>query len=131
MAAPIKWQDDLVLDAALDYIATSTIQIIVSAVATAATPTYAECAGTYDIATHIMAAGDFAKAAGAVSGRKVTVAEQAAITVDHSATALGVFLGISGTTKEVFMTTCTSQALVAANTVTIPAWTITFTDVTA
>jgi hypothetical protein len=31
----------------------------------------------------------------------------------------------------VFVTTCTSQALVAANTVTIPAWTITFADVTA
>ena len=131
MAAPIKFQTDLVLDAALDYIATSTIQFVVSAVAVAAAPTYAECAGTYDLATHIMAAGDFAKADGAGSGRKVTVAEQAAVTVDHSGTALGVVLGISSGTVMVFVTTCTSQALVAANTVTIPAWTITFADVTA
>jgi hypothetical protein len=131
MATPAKWQADAVLNAALTYIGTSTIQIVVSAVADPAVPTYAECAGTYDLATHIMSGGDFANSYGAVNGRKVTIAEQAAITVDHSGTALGVFLGISGTTTPVFMTTCTSQALVAANTVTIPAWTITFADVTA
>ena len=131
MATPAKFQADLILDAALDYIATSTMQFVISAVAVPTAPTYAECAGTYDLATHIMAAGDFAKADGAGSGRKVTVAEQAAITVDHSGTALGVVLGISSGTVMVFVTTCTSQALVAANTVTIPAWTITFADVTA
>ena len=131
MATPAKFQADLILDAALDYIATSTLQFVISAVAVPTAPTYAECAGTYDLATHIMAAGDFAKADGAGSGRKVTVAEQAAITVDHSGTALGVVLGISSGTVMVFVTTCTSQALVAANTVTIPAWTITFADVTA
>ena len=131
MAAPAKFQADLILDAALDYISTSTMEFVVSAVAVPTAPTYAECAGTYDLATHIMAGGDFAKGDGAVSGRKVTVAEQAAVTVDHSGTALGVVLGISAGTVMVFVTTCTSQALVAANTVTIPAWTITFADVTA
>lgn len=127
MAAAAKWQDDLVLDAALDYIATSTIMVVISD----ACASYAEATGTYDLATHVVASGDFAKADGASSGRKVTIAEQAAITVDHSGTATGVFLGISASTKMVFVTTCTSQALVAANTVTVPAWTITFADVTA
>jgi hypothetical protein len=131
MAAPAKFQADAILNAALTYIATSTMQFVISAVADAAAPTYAECAGTYDLATHIMAGGDFAQADGAVNGRKVTIAEQAAITVDHSGTALGVVLGISAGTVMVFVTTCTSQALVSANTVTIPAWTITFADVTA
>jgi hypothetical protein len=128
--AVVKWNDSLVLDAALDYISTSTIEIVIKD-GVADPPTYAECAGTYDLATHIMAAGDFALAAGAVNGRKVTIAEQAALTVDHSGTALGVFLGISASTTHMFVTTCTSQALVAANTVTVPAWTITFADVTA
>lgn len=131
MATPAKFQADLILDAALDYIATSTMQFVISAVAVPTAPTYAECAGTYDLATHVMAGGDFAKADGASNGRKTTIAEQAAITVDHSGTALGVVLGISSGTVMVFVTTCTSQALVAANTVTIPAWTITFADVTA
>ena len=92
---------------------------------------YAEATGTYDLATHVVAAGDFSLDAGAPYGREVNIAAQAAITVDHSGTATGVFLGISGTTTMVFVTTCTSQALVAANTVTVPAWTITFADVTA
>lgn len=127
MAAAAKWQADAVLDAALTYIATSTIMTVISD----ASATYAEATGTYDLATHVMAGGDYANADGAPSGRKVTVAEQAAITVDHSGTATGVFLGISGTSTMVFVTTCTPQALVAANTVTVPAWTITFADVTA
>ena len=127
MAACSKWQADAVLDAALTYIATSTILIVLSD----HTTTYADAAGTYDLATHIVAGADFANSDGTGSGRKVTIAEQAAITVDHSGTATGVFLGISGTTTSVFITTCTSQALVAANTVTVPAWTITFADVTA
>jgi hypothetical protein len=131
MATPAKWQDSLILDAALDYIATSTICTVISAVADPAAPTYAECTATYDLATHVMTGGDFSKSAGTPTGRKTTIAEQATITVDHSGTALGVFLGISSGSVHVFVTTCTSQALVAANTVTIPAWTITFADVTA
>ena len=127
MAACSKYQADLVLDAALDYIATSTILTVMSD----QPASYAEATGTYDLATHVVAAGDFAKADGASNGRKVTIAEQAAITVDHSGTATGVFLGISASSTMVFITTCTSQALVAANTVTVPAWTITFADVTA
>lgn len=129
MAAPAKWASDTTLDSTLDYIATSTIMTVISAVASAALPTYAECTGTYDLATHVVAAGDFAKSDG-TSGRKVTIAEQATITVDHTGTALGVFLGISGTTTAVYVTTCTSQALTAGNTVTVPAWTIQVGDPT-
>lgn len=127
MAAAAKWQSDLVLDAALDYIATSTIMTVISD----ASASYAEATATYDLATHVVAGADFSKSDGASNGRRVTIAEQAAITVDHSGTATGVFLGISASSTMVFVTTCTSQALVAANTVTVPAWTITFADVTA
>jgi hypothetical protein len=127
MAACSKWQSDLILDAALDYIATSTMMNVCSD----QPATYAEATATYDLATHVVAAGDFAKADGASNGRKVTIAEQATITVDHNGTATGVFLGITVGTLRVFITTCTSQALVATNTVTVPLWTITFADVTA
>lgn len=127
MAACTKWQADAVLEAALDYIATSTIMCVESD----QPATYSAATTTYDLATHVMAGGDFSKSDGSPSGRKTTVAEQATITVDHSGTATGVFLGISSGSVMVFVTTCTSQALVATNTVTVPAWTITFLDVTA
>lgn len=127
MAACSKWQSDLILDAALDYIATSTILVVLSDQAS----TYAQATATYDLATHVMAGGDFSKGDGTPTGRASTIAQQATITVDHSGTATGVFLGISSGSVMVFITTCTSQALVATNTVTVPAWTITFADVTA
>ena len=129
MAACSKWQNDLILDAALDYIATSTKMSVISDQCT----TYSQIVtvGTYELATVTMAGGDFAKSDGASNGRKTTIAQKAAITVDSSGTATGVALGITAGTVLVFITNCTSQALVAANTVTVPAWTITFADVTA
>lgn len=129
MADVAKWQADLVLDAALDYIATSTIQVIINDGGPPAS--YAEATATYDLATEVMTSGDFSKDDGSPSGRELNIAAQTAITVDHSGHATGVFLGITVGTLRVFMTTCTHQDLVAANTVTIPAWIITFLDVTA
>lgn len=119
-----KWANDLVMDAALDYIATCTILCVCSAQPT----TYAEMTGTYDLATHVMAAGDFSKANGDTNGRKVTIAQQATITVDHTGTATHVALGISGSSTLVYVTTCTSQSLTAANTVTVPAFDIEIAD---
>ena len=67
-------------------------------------------------------------APGAVSGRKTTIDEEATITIDISSAGGGadhVALCDVGSTKLLYVTTCTAQALVATNTVTIPAWTIT------
>jgi len=68
--------------------------------------------------------------AGDVSGRKTTVDEEAADTVDVSGDADHIALCDVGVTKLLLVTTCTLQALVAANTVTMPAWDIEFTDPT-
>jgi hypothetical protein len=119
-----KWANDLVMDAALDYIATSTILVVCSQ----DPATYAEMTATYYLATHVMAAGDFSKSNGVTNGRKLTVAAQAAITVDHSGTALVVCLGISASSTMTYRTTCTSQALTAGNTVTVPAFNIEIAD---
>lgn len=121
-----KWASDSVMDAALDYIATSTILVVCSE----DPATYAEMTGTYDLATHVMAAGDFTKADGASSGRKITVAEQVSVTVDHTGTATVVCLGISASSTMTYRTTCTSQTLTAGNTVTVPAWAIEIGDPT-
>lgn len=67
---------------------------------------------------------------GGSGGRKTTVDEEAAMTVDVSGTADHVALCKTGTTELLYVTTCTSQALTAGNTVTVPAWAITIGDPT-
>ena len=63
-------------------------------------------------------------------GRKTTVDEAADITVDVSGAADHIALCDVGSTLLLYVTTCTEQALVAANTVTIPAWDIEIGDPT-
>lgn len=111
-----KWANDSVMDAALDEIATATLMIACSAQPT----TRAEAVTTYALADVAMAGGDFTKANGDASGRKVTVAAKAAVTVDASGTATHVAL-VDATTL-LYVTTCTSLALVATSTVDFPAW---------
>ena len=108
---------DAIIDLMLDQIAAATIFCICSDTPT----TYANATGTFDLATHVVAAGDFSKAAGDTSGRKLTLAAQNGITVDHSGTATHYFLGISGTSTFLLAGTLTSQVLTAGNTVNFPA----------
>ena len=69
--------------------------------------------------------GDFVIADGSVSGRKVTVSQQANATIDASGTATHV--SIDDGANLLLVTTCTSQVLTSGGTVTIPtfAWEIT------
>jgi hypothetical protein len=72
---------------------------------------------------------DFTKGNGDVSGRKVTVGAQSAVPIDSSGTATHVVLAKDAATSELlYVTTCTSQALTAAGTVTVPAWDIEVAD---
>jgi hypothetical protein len=71
--------------------------------------------------------GDFTKANGDVSGRKVTISQQANVPIDApGGTATHVVLA-SGSVL-LYVTTCTSQSLTAGGTVTIPAWKIEIAD---
>jgi len=89
--------------------------------------TYADAAGTYDLATHILTpnigGGDFTagNADGAGGGRKLTLAAQNGLTVDHDGTATYYVLGISGTTTLLLIGTITPQVLTAGNLVNFPA----------
>jgi hypothetical protein len=123
-----KLVDNSVLDAALNYIKNNAILLVVCS----DTPTtYANATATYDLADVAIDDSDMTVAddGGAGGGRKVTIAEQATITVNHSGTATHVALCSADTL--LYVTTCTSQALVAANTVTVPAWKIQIADPTA
>lgn len=121
-----KWANDNVMDAALDYVAGADRLFVCSS----PPATYAEASSTYDLATHVLTSGDFSKANGDTNGRKVTIAAQNGITIDHSGTATHIALGVSGTTTLIYVTTCTSQALVAANLVNVPAFDIEIADPT-
>ena len=116
--------NDLVMDAALDYISTSTLLTVCSAQPT----TYAEASSTYKLADVVTDSGDFTKANGDTNGRKVTIAQQANVPIDSSGTATHVALSISGSSTLVYVTTCTNQALTSGGTVTVPAWDVEISD---
>lgn len=108
--------NSLVLDAALDEVATGNQIVVCSDEPT----TRNQAISTYALADTSLTGGDFTKAAGDVSGRKVTVSEKADINVDSSGTATHV--AIVSNSDLLLVTTCTSQALTSGNTVTIPAF---------
>jgi hypothetical protein len=77
-----------VLDAALSEIATSNLMIACSEPPTTRT----EAVTTFALADVAMAGGDFTNGEGDVSGRKVTVAAKAGVTIDSSGMATHVAL---------------------------------------
>lgn len=113
-----KSASDAVLDGTLDIIATGTLITVCNAQPT----TYTEAATTFMLATHVLAGGDFSKANGDTNGRKITVAQQAAITIDTSGTANHIAICTTSGSLLRVVTTCTSQVLTAGGTVTIPAF---------
>lgn len=77
------------------------------------------------LASVVIDGSDFTKANGDTSGRKVTVAQQTDISISSSGTATHVVID-DGT--DIYVTTCTSQALTSGGTVTVPAWDIEIAD---
>lgn len=121
-----KFANDIVMDGALDIIATATRQIACSAQPT----TYTEANSTYALADVTLSSGDYTKANGDTSGRKVTIAAKSGVLIDTSGTATHVALVRVSDSTLIEVTTCTSQALTAngSNTVNFPAWDIEFAD---
>lgn len=121
-----KAAPDIIMDGALDVIATATRMIACSAQPT----TYTEANATYALADVTMAGGDFTKANGDTSGRKVTMGAKSGVLIDASGTATHVALVRVSDSTLIYVTTCTSQALTAngSNTVNFPAWDIEIAD---
>jgi hypothetical protein len=120
-----KWQNDIILDTALDYIKNNVTQ---ECVCSAQPTTYAEATATYKLAVKTgLTSGSFTGAAnGSPDGRQLTVNQQASIAVDSTGDATHVAL-CSGSVL-LYVTTCTQQTLTSGNTVTVPAWIITLRD---
>lgn len=104
-----------ILDASHDETALADIMTVCSAEPTTRT----EAVATFKLADVALAGGDFTKADGDTSGRKVTVAAKNAVPVDTTGT--GTHIALSDATRLLRVTTMTSQPLTAGNTCNIPA----------
>jgi hypothetical protein len=116
-----KFLIDAAMDAELDFIAAQAERMVVCSSQPA---NYAAVAAA-TLADVALDAGDFSKANGDTSGRKLTVAAQNDLLIDASGTANHVALvRDSAGGSLVLVTTCTAQALVAngTNTVNVPAF---------
>jgi len=118
-----KYQNDLMLDAALDYIRDNAAKVTLCS---AQPTTYAEANATFMLASVATVTGDFAAIADGTTGRKQVVPQRTDVTVDATGTATHVAI-ISGAAL-LYVTTCVSQAVTAANLVTIPEWDIELRD---
>lgn len=118
-----KRVSDGFLDGGLDAIDGATAINICSAEPTSV----AECDSLSLIPPHTLTGGDFTKANGDISGRKLTVAQQASLSIDVTGTATHVAINNG---VDFYVTTCGSQALTSGGTVTIGAWDIEFADPT-
>ena len=110
-----KYINDGVMDAALDTVAGGNAMHVC-----AGQPVDRADAISKSLATVPLTGGDFTKANGDVSGRKVTVPQKSAISITSSGTADHVAI-INGTIL-LLATTCTNQALTSGGTVTVPAF---------
>jgi hypothetical protein len=121
--ATSKWANDDVMDAALNEVATSVMLRVCSGTSN---PVDRAAAITATLASEVLTGGDFTNADGDVSGRKVTVAQQADVSITATGDATCVVLD-DGTVMQ-YVTTCTQQSLTSSGTVTIPSFDIEFAD---
>lgn len=121
-----KSLSDAVLDGALDVAVGDQISVC-----SAEPTTYTQAITTFKLAiSTAVAGGDFVNANGDTSGRKMTVAEQAATAIDSTGTATHVAItNLSGTLLKV-VTTTTSQALTSGGTVDIGTFKLEIADPT-
>lgn len=119
---------DAVLDGALNVIKSNCTRM--NACSTQPT-TYTEGITTYQLSYAPMTATGFT-IADDTTGRKVTMAAKAGLTVNNSGTYQHVALTgtVSSTPTLLFVTTGTSQILTAGNTVDYPSWKIGIGDPT-
>jgi hypothetical protein len=120
-----KVAPDAAIDGGLNYVDGSDYMCVCSQEPTSYTDAYT----TSMLARVAMAAGDIVLADD-TSGRKATMGAKAGVTITNSGTATHVALVNTGDSSLRYITTCTSQALVAGGTVDIPSWKINIQDPT-
>ena len=111
-----KSVNDDVIDAALNYVKTNCTRLTLCS---SEPTTFAEANSTFALADVTVDATDFTIAAGDVSGRKLTIAEQTGFVVDTTGTATHVALLDVSNSKLLYVSTTTSTALSASRSVNL------------
>jgi hypothetical protein len=124
--ATSRWSNDGNMDAMLDKIATSTKLRVCSG---SSNPADRAAAIAATLASVDLDSGDFTKADGDASGRKVTISQQTNMSITTSGDATCVTLD-DGTDLR-YVTPATTQTLTSGGTVTSPAWKVEVGDAVA
>jgi hypothetical protein len=112
-----KYMPDAVIDSMLDILGAATRLCICSTQPT----TYTEAETTYKLAIHTLTGGDFSKANGDTSGRKLILAAQNGISVDADGVAAHYALTVAGATLLLVGTISPTQQVYIGNQVNFPA----------
>lgn len=124
--ATSKWSSDLVLDASVDKIATSTMLRVCSG---SSNPATRAAAVTATLASVAVDASDFAKADG-TSGRKVTVAAQIDLPITGAGTQDATCIALDDGTNLLYVVPATTKALTNGDKISTPSWSVQFSDPT-
>lgn len=127
-----KMCSTVVLAGAATIITDRVSRIVLGDATIAPTATAAETTANNCIAVATASSNTFTLADSSVSGKKITVAQQATLTVNSTKVAAYVYLISSGATGIIYYrTSCATRAFTStADRVTIPAWDIHFYDAT-
>lgn len=118
-----KWVNALVLDQALNEVAKSNLMVAI-----AGQPASFAAAQAGKLAEASLASADFTLSAGAVSGRRVTIAGKSGLPVIAEGTADHVALLDTVGSRLLYVTTCPPQAIVTGGTVSIQQWSVEIGD---
>jgi hypothetical protein len=113
-----KFANDLIMDAALDFLISNagTLAVCDGEPADYASATTLANGGGNQVGSTGLASGDFTKADGDVSGRKVTVAAQSDVNVDADGTADHAVVLDDANSRILLATTLPSQGVSAGGT---------------
>ncbi len=114
-----KFASTDVLDGSLNIVRAATRMVAV-----AGQPASYAAADSGRLAEAALTGGDFALAAGDISGRKVTIAAKSGLSVIAAGTADHIALLDGATSRLLYVTTCPAQALAAGGTVSIAGWSV-------
>jgi len=123
-----KWQNDTMLDQALQWVEDQSDQICICSGQPASYDAAVGNTGTQVLATHAIVSTAFTIADGDASGRKSTVAQQTGVSVTTTGTGDHFALVNTSTSTLVYVTTASAQSLTAGNSMTTAAWDIELAD---
>lgn len=125
-----KYQNDAMLDAALQYVEDQTDLMCVCSGQPASFDAAIGNSGTQNLAQKTIVSTNFTIGNGDASGRKTTIAQIAAISVTTTGTADHIAFVNSTASTLIYIATASSQSVTAGNSMTTAAWDIEVADAT-